>query len=59
MKNFLKKFDQDESGQALTEYALIIALIAVVAIGVMSPLGTKIKEVFQGVTDGFGTETSS
>ncbi len=31
----------DESGQGLLEYALIIAFVALVAVGVMTTFGTK------------------
>ncbi len=39
----LKKFFKDESGQGLVEYALIIALIVVVAIVAVRTLGTNIN----------------
>ena len=34
---------KDEKGQALSEYGLILALIAVVAIGALTVLGTNVK----------------
>jgi pilus assembly protein Flp/PilA len=37
---------QDESGQALAEYGLIIALVAVAAIGALALLAGGIIEVF-------------
>jgi len=37
---------KDDSGQALSEYGLIIALIAVVAIAVVAAFGQKIKNAF-------------
>lgn len=42
---------KDERGQAITEYALIIALIVLVVIVVISGLGTKLVEVFQSLID--------
>ncbi|MDO8617297.1 MAG: Flp family type IVb pilin [Candidatus Uhrbacteria bacterium] len=42
----LSKWFKDDSGQAMSEYGLIIALIAVVAIGVIAIFGTKIKAAF-------------
>jgi len=35
------RFLKDESGQGLVEYALIIALVSIVAIAAMSTLGQK------------------
>jgi pilus assembly protein Flp/PilA len=34
---------QDESGQGLVEYALIIALVSLAALSIMSVLGRKIS----------------
>jgi pilus assembly protein Flp/PilA len=48
-------------GQGLVEYALILALIAIVVIGVLSQLGGKTSEIFSSVSctlDG-GTVASS
>ena len=39
----------DESGQDLAEYGLIIALIAVVAIGALTVLGNSITSVFSTI----------
>jgi Flp pilus assembly pilin Flp len=38
----LRDFLCDNGGQGLVEYALIIALISLVAIGIMSTLGRKV-----------------
>ena len=43
---FINKFWKDERAQALSEYALIIALIAIVVIGVLSKFGGSIKNAF-------------
>ncbi len=40
-----------EEGQAMAEYGVILALIAVVAIAVVALLGTDIKNAFQAVVD--------
>ena len=42
-------FVNDESGAAAAEYALILALIAVVIIAALSTLGTNISAVFSNV----------
>ena len=36
---------RDESGQALIEYALIISLIALVAIGALTATGTNVSSI--------------
>jgi len=44
-------FALKEKGQGLVEYAIILALIAIVVIAVMSVLGTKVKGVFQSISN--------
>jgi pilus assembly protein Flp/PilA len=46
MKNFLVRLWKEEEGQDLTEYALLLVLIALAAIVVMSNLGSAINVVF-------------
>ena len=46
----LTNFVNDESGAAAAEYALILALIAVVIITALGLLGNKISTVFGSVT---------
>jgi pilus assembly protein Flp/PilA len=40
-----------EEGQALVEYALILFLIAVVCIGVLTLLGTGVKNTLQSIVN--------
>ena len=42
----LRSFFSKEDGQGLVEYALIIVLISIVAITIMTTLGTSITSVF-------------
>jgi len=44
-------FIRDESGQGLVEYALIIALVVVVAIVAIRLLGTKVTATLQDAAD--------
>ena len=44
----------DEDGQGLAEYALILALIAVVAIVSLIVLGTQISDIIGGVAENIG-----
>jgi pilus assembly protein Flp/PilA len=45
----LKRFWNDESGQGLVEYALILFLIAIVVIAALTTLGLKTKNVLNNV----------
>ena len=47
----LKKFFKDESGQGMVEYALIIALIAVVVIATVAAIGNAINTKFENVNE--------
>jgi len=42
----LKHFLQEEEGQTLVEYGLLISLIALVVIAVLTLLGNRIKNTF-------------
>lgn len=46
MKKFINSFLKNDSGQSMTEYALIIALVAVVVIGGLQLLGTNVGDLF-------------
>lgn len=51
MSNFIARFAKDESGATAIEYGLIVALIAVVIVGVVSTIGTKLNTAFTTVKD--------
>lgn len=55
----LRSFLKDESGQGMVEYALIIALIAIVVIAVLTALGGSIKGVFKGSSDVLNAVTTT
>ena len=38
-----------EEGQAMVEYALILALVSVAAVTVLSTLGTKVSTIFNSI----------
>jgi pilus assembly protein Flp/PilA len=40
-----------EDGQALVEYSLILALVSIVAIALLTTVGTDIKNVLKEVTE--------
>ena len=49
VNSFLAWLNRDEEGQGLAEYALILALIALVVIVVMTTLGGNIKDIFTNI----------
>ncbi len=42
----MKRFVVDEEGQGMTEYAVILALIVAIAVGLTLTLGDKITAIF-------------
>ncbi len=48
----LRNFFAREEGQGLVEYALILVLIAIVVIGILSALGTRVSTVFSEINSG-------
>ena len=48
---YVRGFVRNEEAQDLLEYALLVALIAVVAIGAVTGAGNKVIAVFQQITD--------
>lgn len=51
MKLALARLMDDEEGQGLTEYALILALIAIIAIVALTFLGGKVSNVLSTVAN--------
>jgi pilus assembly protein Flp/PilA len=51
MRRFLHKLLHGQSGQGMSEYLIIVALVAVAAIGVTSVFGRDIRELFSATTD--------
>lgn len=43
-----------QEGQGLVEYALILVLVAIVVIGVLTTMGTKIQAAFQDIVADLG-----
>jgi pilus assembly protein Flp/PilA len=48
MKNMLKQLWQEEQGQDLVEYGLLVVLIGLFAIAAMGKLANAISTVFSG-----------
>ena len=50
MRRFLRKI-KSQSGQGMSEYLIIVALIAVAAIGVVTVFGRDIRALFSDTTN--------
>src|ERR1035438_8536285 len=57
MKNFLLRLWKDEQGQDLTEYALLLVLLTLAAIGSLSTLATAVNGVFRNAASNLTTPT--
>ena len=44
--NLVKSFVREEEGQDLLEYALLVALIAIVAVGAVTAAGNTVNGIF-------------
>jgi len=53
--NRFKAFLKSEDGPTATEYAVMLALIIVVALGAITALGTKVSTTFSNVTTALPT----
>jgi pilus assembly protein Flp/PilA len=55
MNNLLMKLWRDEEGQDLTEYALLLVLLSLAAIGSLSTIATAINGVFANAAKNLNT----
>jgi pilus assembly protein Flp/PilA len=51
MKKLVNWLKNEESGQGMVEYGLLLALIAVVVISALLVLGPKVRDTFNKVND--------
>jgi len=49
MKNFFKALWQEEDGQDVVEYALVLGFIALVAVGGMTTAGTDVNALWTAI----------
>ena len=54
LQNALVAVRDREEGQAMVEYALILALVSIAAIAVLPALGTSVSTIFTNVTTALG-----
>ena len=57
MKKFFQNFFREEEGQGMSEYALVLGVIAVGVVAVLLLFGEAIIEQFNNVIDIFTGET--
>jgi pilus assembly protein Flp/PilA len=50
-RGILSRSRRQESGQAMVEYALLLGLIAVAAIGPLTSLGSELSHVFTSIAN--------
>ena len=50
MKNLFVRLWKEEEGQDLTEYALLLVLISLVAVASMKTVGNAVSDVFTNAT---------
>ena len=46
----LPRFDDDEEGQGLVEYGLIIVLVSIVVVVALTALGAQLNSIFNNIT---------
>ncbi|HZT71785.1 MAG TPA: Flp family type IVb pilin [Terriglobia bacterium] len=59
MVKLLKRLWREEEGQDLTEYALLLVLIALAAVAVMGTLGSTISNAFNTASSTLNSVTPS
>src|SRR3954471_18074556 len=59
MLRLLRKLLRSQSGQGMSEYLIIVALIAIAAIGVVTVFGRDIRELFSGTTQSLAGQQSN
>ena len=55
----LCKLMKSQSGQGMTEYLIIVALIAIAAVGVVTVFGNDIRQLFSASTGALNGQTST
>jgi pilus assembly protein Flp/PilA len=55
LQTLIARLNEREEGQDMVEYALLAALISIVAIAIIILIGPYLKDLFQDVVNGLGT----
>jgi pilus assembly protein Flp/PilA len=59
MMDLARKFWNDESGQGLAEYALLLGLIVIGVVAIITGMGTSIKTIFGKANNDLKTAAGS
>jgi pilus assembly protein Flp/PilA len=51
----VKSFSRDEKGASMLEYAIVVGLVALIAIGGATVFGTNLHSIWQGQASSIGT----
>jgi pilus assembly protein Flp/PilA len=57
--NFVKSYVRNEEGQDLLEYALLVALIALVAVGAVTLAGGSVQTIFTNIANALQNAVSA
>ena len=55
MLRLMRRLGRDQAGVTMVEYALIAALVSIVAISLLSAMGSKVKNIFTNINNGLTT----
>lgn len=47
----IREFIEDESGQDIAEYSLVLVLVGVAALVILTVMGTSISEIFSKISN--------
>jgi pilus assembly protein Flp/PilA len=59
MRRSFKQLAEAQSGQGMTEYLIIVALIAIAAVGVVTVFGNDIRQLFSAATGTLNGQSST
>ena len=55
--SYFRALKRETAGQDLLEYALLVALIAIVAVGAVTAAGTTVKTIFNNIATAIAPAT--
>jgi pilus assembly protein Flp/PilA len=56
---YVKSFVREDEGQDLLEYALLVALIALVAVGAVTAAGESVNDIFSAIAGELDTAATA